>query len=430
MPDVCGIPGVGYVCDQIGDAASGTVGAVTAGFGDWIADSMGDMAAGAADMAASAVDATTTVNLEARWFEENYNLLLPIALVTLIGSFSLQLAYAAARQDGTVLRRAVTGTGSGVMFAFCVIPFTMIALGIVDALSAGLFDAAGTSLSEAVERVIRVSLLDANNELGWAMAALMAIGFTIGAFLYWGVMLFRKVGILVLVALAPFAGAGGGWDTARRMRRGWIELTATLVVSKLLMTIIFLIGVSALGQSSPENGSAALADALAGLVVLALVLITPMACYRFVRWAGDGAGGEDIHRGSGAGAAATARGAQTAGRMVVGAKTGGSMAAQGPASWSGAPAGGVVPASRTPSSPGGSGSVGAPNKPGPGEPAATSQPSASPVTPPPPTRSPHAGTSPTADGASGPNPGPGDPPHAAYRPPASPAPPPPQGDDD
>ncbi|UWM47676.1 ATP-binding protein [Streptomyces carpaticus] len=426
MSGVCDFPGMNMVCDAVGGIVSGGAEAMTGGIGAWIASSMGDMAAAAADLAASAVDSTTAVDLQAGWFRDNYALMLPIGLTVIVGAFCLQLMFAAWKQDGSSLRRALTGTIGGIMFAFCVLPLTALALAITDALSAGLFEAAGTSMSDAVRRLMRIALLAPGFELGWAVATVMALGFAICSFLYWGVMLFRKVSILILVTLAPLAGSGGGWDTARRWRRGWVEITATLVVSKLLMTIIFLIGASAVGDSEPQDGIAALADAVAGMVVMFLVLVTPFACYRFVRWAGDGAGSEDVHRSTGAGLTAGTRSAQRAGRAVVMAKTGGlagaaSMSPQGPARLAGASRTGVVAGS--PQS--------AAAKSGPLQHAAGGEGKRrAPVAPPPP-----------STGTPGTGPGPAKPPGAAAPPPAdgprthyrstSPPPPPPappQGD--
>ena len=91
----------------------------------------------------------------------------------------------------------------------------------------GLFQAANTSADDAVRRIIKVNELGAMYGLGWGTPALIALGCAIGAFLYWAVMVARKVGILILVSLAVFAGAGGGWEVARRWRRGWIEATGT-----------------------------------------------------------------------------------------------------------------------------------------------------------------------------------------------------------
>lgn len=154
-------------------------------------------------------------------------------------------------------------------------------------------------------------------------------------------MVARKVGVLIMVALAVFAGSGGGWEVAKRWRRGWIEATATLVVSKLLMTVVFLIGVSAMGKSDAKDGMAALSDAMAGIVVMVLVLLCPYATYKFVHWATDGGGHDDRHRTGGAGMAVAAGAAKTAGSLAMQASTG-TRAPQGPSQVPGARSDGVA----------------------------------------------------------------------------------------
>ena len=62
------------------------------------------------------------------------------------------------------------------------------------------------------------------------------------------------------------------------------------------MTVVFLIGVSAMGKSDSHDGMSALSDAMAGLVVMVLVLLCPYATYKFVHWASDGGGHDDLHR--------------------------------------------------------------------------------------------------------------------------------------
>jgi hypothetical protein len=161
------------------------------------------------------------------------------------------------------------------------------------------------------------------------------LGAAVGALLYWCVMMVRKVGILVLVTLAVFAGAGGGWEVARRWRRGWIEATATLVVSKLLMTIIFVLGIAAMGKTEAKDGLAALADVMSGIVIMVLILLCPYATFKFVHWASEGTNGEDIHRAGGAGAQIARQHAERAGRkaaaMAATAGTGGAAAGAGAA---------------------------------------------------------------------------------------------------
>ena len=337
---VCDLPLMNSVCDAV-DFANNPAGTITNGIGAWIAESMGDMAASGADLAAKGVNATTTIDLNAGWFRSNYELILPIGLVLTVGTFCLQLILAAWRRDERALAQAAVGTMTGVLFSFCAISFTAVAVTVVDALSNGLFQAANTSVGDAVRRIIKVNELGAMYGLGWGVPALVALGCAIGAFMYWAVMVARKVGVLVLVTLAIFAGAGGGWEAAKRWRRGWIEATATLIVSKLLMTIVFLLGVSAMGQTDSKDGISALSDALAGLTIMVLVLLCPYATYKFVHWATEGGGGDDLHRTGVAGVAVAAGAAKTAASLAMQAGTG-MPAPQGPSQVPGMGADGVA----------------------------------------------------------------------------------------
>ncbi|GAA1232135.1 hypothetical protein GCM10009665_22970 [Kitasatospora nipponensis] len=264
-------------------------------------------------------------------------------------TFIFQLIRAAWRRDGQALGQAVTGTVSATLFAMTAITFTGVSLVIVDALSRGLFQIANSSMDDAVRRLVKVSMITVTTPLGWAIPALVALGCAAGAILYWGAMVLRKVTILVLVVLAPFAAAGGAWEPTRDWRRKWIEATATVVFSKLIMTIIMLVGVSALGQTDTKDGIQALSDIIAGLVVMALVLLSPMAIYKFVHWAGDGGQAHDLHRSTATGLQVGAATAQKGARMAATAGAGGAggaamggAAPQGPAQVPGqdAPAGG------------------------------------------------------------------------------------------
>ncbi|PIM71269.1 ATP-binding protein [Streptomyces sp. JV178] len=303
--------------------------------GDWMAKSAGELAATSADLAAKAVDTTTRVDLNAAWFRDNYETILPIGLVVLVATFCAQLVRAAIRRDGQALTQAFTGTASGVIFAFAAVALTTVAIEVVDALSAGLFKAANLDIASAVRRIIKVAALPGLSAMGWLVAVFAALGTASGAVLYWCVMMVRKVGILVMVTLAVFAGAGGGWDAARRWRKGWIEATATLVVSKLLMTIIFVLGIAAMGKTESKDGLAALADVLAGIVIMILVLLCPYATFKFVHWAAEGSDGESLHRAGGAGAQLAKQHAEQAGKkaaaMAATAATGGAAAGAGAA---------------------------------------------------------------------------------------------------
>ncbi|WP_406436051.1 type IV secretion system protein [Streptomyces sp. NBC_00631] len=303
--------------------------------GDWMAKSAGELAAAAADLAAEAVNTTTKVDLNASWFVDNYEMLLPLGLVLLVATFCAQLVRAAIRRDGQALAQAFTGTMSGVLFAFCAIAFTTVAVEVVDAVSDGLFKTAHLNIESAVRRIVKVNQIAGLSGMGWLVAVVAGLGAAVGAFLYWCVMMVRKVGILVMVTLAVFASAGGGWEVARRWRKGWIEATATLVVSKLLMTVIFVLGIAAMGKTEAKDGIAALADVMSGIVIMILVLLCPYAVFKFVHWAADGTDGESIHRAGGAGAqiakAHAERAARKAAAAAATAGTGGAAAGAGAA---------------------------------------------------------------------------------------------------
>jgi hypothetical protein len=238
------------MCNTIGGVVGSTGEAVTDGIGAWIAKSMGEMAQAAAELASKAVDRTTAIDLNAEWFRSNYELLLPIGLILTVGTFCLQLARAAWRRDECALAQAVSGTVAGVVFAFAAIACTTVAITVVDALSAGLFKAANTS-------------------------------------------------------------------------------------------IVFLLGVSAMGKSDASDGISALSDVLAGVVVMVLVMLCPYATYKFVHWAADGSGHDDLHRTGVAGVAVAAGAAKTAGQLAMQAGTG-MRAPQGPSKVPGQGWGGVA----------------------------------------------------------------------------------------
>ncbi|MEU9396556.1 ATP-binding protein [Streptomyces sp. NPDC048324] len=330
----CDLPLADKLC-AVGDAVDFASNPGEA-IGNWMAKSAGELAAAAADLAAEAVNTTTKVDLNAGWFRDNYEMILPIGLIVLVATFCAQLVRAAIRRDGQALTQAFTGTATGVLFAFTAIAFTTIAIEVVDALSDGLFKAAHLDIATAVRRIVKVSQIPGLEALGWLVAVFAGVGAALGAFLYWCVMMVRKVGILVMVTLAVFAGAGGGWEVARRWRKGWIEATATLVVSKLLMTVIFVLGIAAMGKTEAKDGIAALADVMAGIVIMALVLLCPYATFKFVHWAAsEGSDAETLHRSGGAGAQIARQHAERAGRKaaaaVATAGTGGAAAGAGAA---------------------------------------------------------------------------------------------------
>ncbi|SCF94567.1 hypothetical protein GA0115256_13549 [Streptomyces sp. DconLS] len=182
---VCDFPLMDNVCGAV-DFATNPAGTVTDGLGTWIAKSAGELASSAADLAVKAVKAvkavnkTTAIDLNAGWFRDDYELLLPIGLALTVGIFCIRLMTAAWRRDERALAQAAFGTMTGVLFSFSAIAFTIVAITVVDALSDGLFKAANTSIDGAIRRVIKVDQTGTMYGLGWGVPALVAFGCAIG----------------------------------------------------------------------------------------------------------------------------------------------------------------------------------------------------------------------------------------------------------
>lgn len=104
------------------------------------------------------------------------------------------------------------------------------------------------------------------------------------------------------------------------------------------MTIIFLLGISAMGRTQAADGMGALADCMSGIVILLLVLLCPYAVFKFVHWASEGADAETIHRAGGTGAMMARQHTERAARKAAAAMSGGA-AGGGAAAGAGSPQG-------------------------------------------------------------------------------------------
>jgi hypothetical protein len=72
--------------------------------------------------------------------------------------------------------------------------------------------------------------------------------------------------------------------------RRWIEVTVALIVSKLILVIIFVVGldmlVKGVGQAG-SGGTQRVTQAVSGLLVLAVAGFSPWLALRLVHWSGD-----------------------------------------------------------------------------------------------------------------------------------------------
>jgi TrbL/VirB6 plasmid conjugal transfer protein len=286
----CGGP-LQPVCQVAGQVAS-TVGR---GAADLVLGGLGTAFVSAAETVAetalTALDATTRVDLGAAWFQRNVAVLAAITLPVVVGLFALQVIGSVLRREPAGLVRAVTGVAKALLGSALAILLTQLALRVCDEVCAAIAGMAGTTVAGAARRFLQLSWL-AGPQGGPVLQMLLATAVIIGSLLLWTVLLFRKAAILLVAVFAPVAFAGYGWDHTRVWARRWIEAVVALVFCKVVIVVVFVVGLSAFGGDTGTAGTAdqpfaaALSDLLVGLLLLTIAVFSPWLTWRFVHWSG------------------------------------------------------------------------------------------------------------------------------------------------
>lgn len=298
LPDVCAGP-----LDPLCQAAGGLAQSATSGVSDLVLGGLGDAfvqgAQSMVDITLKALDATTAVDLSASWFTRNLSVITIVTLPVVVALFVLQVISAVIRREPGGLVRAVVGVAVATLGAALAVAITAVALTAVDGICQAIASTAGTTVGEAARRFLDIQRL-AGPQSGPVLQMLLGLSVMVGTALLWGVLLFRKAALLLVAVFAPVAFAGAVWDHTRSWMRRWIEAVAALVLCKLVIVVVFVLGVSAFatdatttnpsGTAGTEATGAAVSDLLVGLVLLALALLAPWLTFRFVHWSGVEAG--------------------------------------------------------------------------------------------------------------------------------------------
>jgi hypothetical protein len=285
---------IGFVCDL----ASNATGSAQAAASDYviggIAGAFVTAAAQLGELALTALDSSTAVDLSAQWLRANVAVLAAITLPLLVGLFVVQVATSVLRREAGGLVRAVVGVGKAVVGSVLALALTQLALTAVDEMCEAIARAAGTTVADAAAQFFNFTALATTTSPGLQLiiGLLMCVGFL----LLWGVLLFRKAALILIAVFAPVAFAGSVWDQTRVWTRRWLEIVAALVFSKLVIVVVFVVGASAFSGTGPDvagvgvgqAGEAArsLSDMLVGLLLLVIAVFAPWLTWRFVHWTG------------------------------------------------------------------------------------------------------------------------------------------------
>ena len=148
------------------------------------------------------------------------------------------------RREPGGLGRAVVGVGKAMLGSALTIAITQLALLAIDQICTVIAASAGTWVEGAARRFLELTWL-AGPAAGPVLQMMLGIAIIIGSLLLWAVLLFRKAAVLLVAVFAPVAFAGAVWDQTRGWSRRWIEAMAALVLCKVVIVVVFVLGLSA-----------------------------------------------------------------------------------------------------------------------------------------------------------------------------------------
>jgi hypothetical protein len=269
-PAACG---VGVVAGQAAESTWES-------FTGWVGRGVSGLAADVFDL----FSRSTLPTVDAPWFRANIDTIAIICLPVLVAFFVLQVLTGVVRREPGHLVRAVVG----VVIATGGLP---IALALVDRLSrfvdATAAHIVGTQTADGFARLVDIgAVLSVGTGGGVVLIATLVTILSMLAL--YVVLLLRQVALLAVVVFVPLALLGWTWESTRGWLRRWAELTAALILSKLVMAVVFALGLSAIGGAGDSRSDAAnLGNLLAGTVLVALAAFTPWVTFHFLHFTGN-----------------------------------------------------------------------------------------------------------------------------------------------
>jgi len=252
-----------------------------------MADQFGQAAMNATTWLWAEIDRATSLDLSSPDLVRELGATSAIAGVLCLGLFLLQLTTAALRREPGALGRALKGLIISLVGSAGAIAATRVLLGAVDALSDGVVRyTMGTNLQGLGQKMAFTQLASVQNP---AAAVLLAVIVLCAVVVVWVAMMVRKMTLLIAAVLAPLAFAGATADITHSWVRKWIEFVCAMVASKLLLVVIFGIGVSVLNGAGAAGPSATqgVTQLAVGSLILLMGGFAPWIAIRMFHFVGD-----------------------------------------------------------------------------------------------------------------------------------------------
>jgi len=275
------LPVVG--CDPLGGLASGAADAVTTavfdGFNAWVAKG----ATAVLGHVASAMDATTEVDLNAAWFADHFGAMRGLAVVILLPLFLIGIIDAVIRRDAGRLFRAVgVHLPVAVIGGFLAIELTNKAIQVSDAMTGQITgDLAANGANAIRGLVVAVEALStpATPDVGGFLTFVVLLLVIASSFLIWIELLIRSSALYVVVLFLPLSLSGLVWPTTARWTRRLIETLVALILSKFVIVAVISLAAGALSRT---NVTDKLDTLMAGAALLLLAAFAPFALLKLI----------------------------------------------------------------------------------------------------------------------------------------------------
>jgi hypothetical protein len=212
-----------------------------------------------------------------------------IAGIVGLGLLVIQVAASALRQDLKGIGRA----GRGVVVAFVGAAFALSVLEALlvatDQLSNGVMQLGlgTTNWQQAGTMLFGASALSALSDAALLVVALGMIGATV---IVWLALMVRKLLLIITAVFAPLAFAGFLAEITSSWVRRWIEMTVALVFSKLILVIIFVVGLDVMDNGLGQSGTGVtqtVTQIATGLLILCVAGFAPWLALKMVHFAGE-----------------------------------------------------------------------------------------------------------------------------------------------
>lgn len=293
MSGCAGLQAVNPVC-RVGQLLGGAAKDVGSNIFDSIAHYFAGVASDMTSWLWQQLNTATSIDLTTASIKTDLVATGSIAALVTFALFLIQIITSTLRQEPGGLGRAVRGLGVAFIGAAFAVATTQLLLTAVDALCNGVVQfALGTDMAGMGSKLVVASTLSGiGNPAGLLLISLVVI---VAVVVVWVALMIRKMLIIISAVFAPIAFSGAASDVSKSWVRRWIEFTVALVFSKLILVIIFMIGLSVLngvGQSSGAGGghpstSQSVTNLAVGTLTLLLAGFAPWIAIKMVHFVGD-----------------------------------------------------------------------------------------------------------------------------------------------